>query len=556
MNRISYVLFAVMIFALGISLFLYNSARKNSLTFNERVTTVNRVLLLLERTEHLKNILRKTIFQSMPTEDSTLLFTTDEKIELDSLLNVLHSIALYQEQRFRVDTLRRILNSNYGVLLGKERGKGVMDYDPSTTEVIARAKQYSKMRLAQQEEQFDRFDANANFWATSILVISTLIFVTGVWSTIYENRSKVKLKNLHESILSNASVGICVYEINKDIEGHIIPTVAFSNFGATTKVHHDDTEVIVDLCKVPIGNKELIESMKLVLASGKTVIREVKHFFNGKQLWFLTNLSKVSANKVAFYYQDISRIKNYEMDLKMKVSELEAVNKDLEQFAHATSHDLREPFRKIQVMSDMIYKNHNSANNAKYLDVIMRASNKGAELVEQILNYSKVQFDKSHRELVDLNKLVSHVVEDFDLVILEKGATITSSSLPIVYANRIQMTQLFSNLISNSLKFMKSDRKPVISISCKESDGITDLDPSLKYYVITVKDNGVGFDSSYTDKIFTAFSRLHHYQEFPGFGLGLSLCKKVAVNHGGMIKATSVIGEGSSFDIYLPKNTF
>ena len=177
MNRISYVLFGIMILGFGVSLYLYNQARKGSIEYNDRVIVVNRVLLLLERTEHLKNILRKTIFESLATEDSGLLFTSEDKSEVDSIMNLLHQIVLYDEQRLRVDTIKRIINSNYKVLLGKDHGKSAMDYDPANTEVIARAKAFAKMQLRQQQEDFERFQSNANFWATSILLLSSMIFL-------------------------------------------------------------------------------------------------------------------------------------------------------------------------------------------------------------------------------------------------------------------------------------------------------------------------------------------------------------------------------------------
>ena len=556
MNRISYVLFGLMILGLGFSLYLYDQSRKKSIMFSDRVATVNRVLLLLERTEHLKNILRKTIFENLDEKDEGLVFSPEEKYELDSILTDLHNIALYQEQRLRIDTIRSIVNSNYVLLIGKSQGRSILDYNPGNTEVIARAKQFSRMRLQEQRESFERFESNVDFWSTTILLISGLVFAIGVWSTAYENRAKQKLKNLHESVLSNASVGICVYEVHRDNDGNLIPTIAFSNYGAVSKINSEEGETVVDLCRVPIENRDLTENIKVVLSTGKSVVKELQHQANGTFYWFLTNLSRVSENKVAFYYQDISRIKDYESTLKRKVNELEAVNKDLEQFAHATSHDLREPFRKIQVMTDLIQKNHNMVNNPKYLDAIQRASNKGSLLVEQILNYSKVQFDRSELTRVDLNKVVAQVIEDFDLIILEKNAQVDVVPLPFVHANRVQMTQLFSNMIGNSLKFVHSDRKPTITISCAETDsqGIPELNPASTYYRITIADNGVGFDDAYADKIFDAFSRLHHYQEFPGFGLGLSLCKKVVLNHGGAIRAFSKLNDGSTFQVYLPKS--
>jgi light-regulated signal transduction histidine kinase (bacteriophytochrome) len=232
---------------------------------------------------------------------------------------------------------------------------------------------------------------------------------------------------------------------------------------------------------------------------------------------------------------------------------LENVNRDLEQFAHATSHDLREPFRKIQVMADLVRQNPETPKIGRFIETILRASAKGTQLVQQILNYSKVRFDKSELTSVDLSGVLSEIVEDYELIIEEKKAVVSIGQLPVIQANRIQMVQLFGNLIGNSLKFSAPERNPEISVEYSET--MQGLNGSAsKFFVVKVIDNGIGFEQTYHQQIFTAFQRLNNYDDFPGFGLGLSLCKKIVMNHGGRIEAASTPGEGSVFIVYLPAN--
>jgi signal transduction histidine kinase len=552
MTRISYILFALMIVGLSVSLYLYNQAKESSERYTVRVNTVKEVLLLLERTEKLKNILRKTIYDGADQQDTLIVFTAREKSEIDSVLNRLHTIVLYNDQRSRVDTMRHLVNSNYQLL---QRPRPDVTYFRGISDIVNRARTYAEWRLKEQQASSENYKGRISLWANSILVISVMLCAIGIWSIVNENIAKRNLRNLHESILSSASVGVAVFETQQNKNNQLGLKLTFSNYGAVTKRNHTDEEVIISLASLPLQDHALAENFKLVLAKGKSMIREISYSFAGNVYWFITNISKVSSNSVVFYYQDITKIKLYENQLTFKLRELESVNKDLEQFAHATSHDLKEPFRKIQVMADMILTNQNADNQGKYLNAIIRASRKGALLVGQILNYSKVQFDKSTLERIDLNNIISRVTDDLDLVILENDATINFGKLPVVYGNTVQMVQLFYNLISNALKFTLKGKKPVIHIQCEEVQGaiVTELNPTLIYYHITIQDNGIGFDESSQVRIFNAFERLNNYDTYQGFGLGLSLCKKIVLNHEGAIKANSRPGEGSIFSIYLPK---
>lgn len=245
-------------------------------------------------------------------------------------------------------------------------------------------------------------------------------------------------------------------------------------------------------------------------------------------------------------------------DLEEKNKALERSNSDLERFAYVASHDLQEPLRKIRTFTGLIQEAIAKPNDAvePYLNKIVKSSDRMSELIKDILNYSRISNAEEHFVPTDLNKVVEAVISDFDLVIEEKKAKIVIDSLPTIEAIGLQMNQLFYNLIGNSLKFASDGVAPEIHISSKllspEDAEKKNLNKNIPHYDITVKDNGIGFDQKFAEKIFVLFQRLNERQKFEGTGIGLALCRKIVTMHCGEIHATSKEGEGTEFHIILP----
>jgi PAS domain S-box-containing protein len=240
--------------------------------------------------------------------------------------------------------------------------------------------------------------------------------------------------------------------------------------------------------------------------------------------------------------------------------ELEIQNSELEQFAYVASHDLQEPLRKIQTFAELIQENYEDKEFVtRYFSKLDASAKRISELVKSLLDYSRLskRGDDDGPSSVDLNIILAEVTQDFELLIEEKNATIHSSPLPLVYGNKIQLGQLFSNLISNSLKF--SNRPPVININSEtvSHTKIKSEQPLLfnQYNKLIFEDNGIGFEQKYDKLIFSLFQRLHSKQNYAGTGIGLALCKKIVENHGGFINVSSEEGKGSTFLIYLPVKT-
>ena len=256
--------------------------------------------------------------------------------------------------------------------------------------------------------------------------------------------------------------------------------------------------------------------------------------------------------------RDLTEKKIAEDNLVSYAAELELQNGELEQFAYVASHDLQEPLRKIQTFSDLVTQNQlDEPLVRKYLQKINQSAERMSGLIKSLLNYSRLSKDKDRliEDEVDLNLLLDEVKEDFELLISEKNATISSDLLPILRGNHIQLRQLFSNIIGNSLKY--ANTRPIISITASPitKDQIDQAPKSLageRFFQISFQDNGIGFEDQYNKVIFGLFQRLHGKQDYPGAGIGLALCKKIVENHHGFITGHSALGEGARFSVYLP----
>ena len=272
----------------------------------------------------------------------------------------------------------------------------------------------------------------------------------------------------------------------------------------------------------------------------------------------LTALHDKKDNVIGFskVTRDLTERKIAEDKLYQYNTELQFQNKELEQFAYVASHDLQEPLRKIQMFTDMLEKNiDNPELSSKYFGKINSSAARMTELIKAVLNYSRLSKSEQQFEKTDLNEVLRNVLVDFELLIDEKQAKITYPELQVIDAIPLQINQMFSNLLGNSLKF--SDGIPEITIGCSrihfnDIPFQTNLQPDTAYLELVFSDKGIGFDEVYADKVFTIFQRLHDRFSYSGTGIGLALCKRIVENHAGYIAVKSQLGKGTTFFIYLP----
>lgn len=242
--------------------------------------------------------------------------------------------------------------------------------------------------------------------------------------------------------------------------------------------------------------------------------------------------------------------------LEERNAQLRRANKELESFNYAASHDLQEPLRKIQsFISFLDRKNLDEQTRAEFLQRIQASARRMSDLLHGILNYNRLSGTEEPFVPTDLNAVLDQVKTDSKLILEEKHGEILSESLPVVEAIPLQMSQLFANLIGNALTF--SEGNPRVRITAETLTG-AQLPPDWSaptdqsYVALVFRDNGIGFEPQYAQRIFTLFQRLHPRHAYGGTGIGLTLCKKIVDNHGGFITADGQPGEGATFTVYLP----
>jgi PAS domain S-box-containing protein len=249
---------------------------------------------------------------------------------------------------------------------------------------------------------------------------------------------------------------------------------------------------------------------------------------------------------------DITKRKQAEDETRKYAAQLESSNRELQDFAFVASHDLQEPLRKIQAFGDQLKtdcKASLGAEGADYLDRMRSAAARMQDLIQALLNYSRVTTKASPFSPTDLAAAARAAMDNLEMSLRETGGEVEIGELTTIDADQVQMVQLFQNLIGNALKF-HGEEKPVVKIygqAEKQPKGTHD-----EKYTIFVEDNGIGFDEKYLDRIFTPFQRLHGRGTYDGTGIGLAICRKIVDRHGGSITAKSIPGKGTTFAVSLP----
>lgn len=243
-------------------------------------------------------------------------------------------------------------------------------------------------------------------------------------------------------------------------------------------------------------------------------------------------------------------------ELVLKNEELELRNHELQQFSWVVSHDLNEPIRKIQIFIKIIKELYLTTDEKAidYVDRTIKSAERMQTLITDLLAYSRLS-SQVKPETTDLNVVLQEVISDFDYMIERKNATIKTSELPTIDSIPSQLRQVFQNLIGNALKFSGNTDHPVIEVTSEiiaDKSFESPVSADGKFCRIVVKDNGIGFDEIYLDRIFIIFQSLNDRQKYEGTGIGLAIAKKIIEKHNGLITAKSQVGEGASFIIILP----
>lgn len=330
-------------------------------------------------------------------------------------------------------------------------------------------------------------------------------------------------------------------------------------------VHEEDRSSVSDAIDEAIKTRSVYEVEYRVInkITGEERIMHARgqlcYSHNGEPTAINGTARDITVQKIA--EQELERIVELRTsELKKANIDLHNVNENLQQFAYVASHDLQEPLRKIKVYVDALLskeKEHLSSLGQSYLMKVSKASKRMSDLIRDLLEFSRMKTEKTAYSEVDVNEIFKELVNDFEILIKQKGAKVAIDPLCTLHAVPLQMNQLFYNLFGNALKFTREGVQPEITVSSRdlpldETLQHDDLNSKWQYCEIVVADNGIGFGKEYRDQIFEIFQRLHTKDQFDGTGIGLALCKKIVQNHGGKITANSMEGQGSSFHVILP----
>ncbi|MGF7216257.1 signal transduction histidine kinase [Spirosoma lacussanchae] len=255
---------------------------------------------------------------------------------------------------------------------------------------------------------------------------------------------------------------------------------------------------------------------------------------------------------------DVTNDRQYRFELEAVNRTLQQSNESLQSFAYVASHDLQEPLRRIQAFSDILqnqFEDNLSEGERDMARRIQKSANRMQLLIKDLLAYSQVAAHRDPYTAVDLNHVLDDVVSDLDVSIAEKKATVQVNPLPTVQGSASRLRQLMQNLVSNALKFRRPNVAPSVQIDARPAQPgelPESLPNNVAFWLISVTDNGIGFDEKYKDRIFQPFQRLHNVATYSGTGIGLAICQRVAESHGGAIDVSSRPNEGTTFRLFIP----
>jgi signal transduction histidine kinase/CHASE3 domain sensor protein len=422
--------------------------------------------------------------------------------------------------------------------------------------------------LIQHQKKYEYEDYLTPVFALLLSLFSLLVFIL---SYLKINKDLKAFKKANEKLTITAEAIKQAEEIGDfgswqwDLESnkYFFSDNLYRLLGCPPQSFEASLEIFLDFIH-PDDRHFIVEGSDKVLHEGITSIHFFRIIRKDEELIHVKSISKLLVDvigKKIVIGLTVNVTKDYLANLELNDinQALKESNAELSSFNHVASHDLQEPLRKIETFISRIKEDEmqNIPEISKgYFAKIETAANRMRQLINDLLLFSRA--NKAEKIFVDtdLNVVLKNVTQELAQTIEEKNAVLQLAQLPILAVIPFQIQQLFTNLISNSLKYCRPDTAPLINIECTltnaKENPVLKLDSNKQYYKISFTDNGLGFEQQYAENIFMPFKRLHDTSAYPGTGIGLSICKKIIENHSGFIYAEGKPGIGAIFTFFLP----
>ena len=332
-------------------------------------------------------------------------------------------------------------------------------------------------------------------------------------------------------------------------------TASSGNEALRLTIYHDFALALLDIQMPEMDGYELAEILRQEEKTAEmpfifisAIYTESINIFQGYETGAFSYITKpfepkVLLAKVQFFIDKYRK----EQALQLKTRELELINEELKSFSYSVSHDLRAPLRAIGGFSRVLQRkalDKLDQDHQRYLNMIVENVDRMGQLIDELLTFSRITRQEQNYSKVDMTNLANTVFEELMQTGHPHAPKLQVSELPEISADKTMMHQVLTNLIGNAIKYSKNTKDPLIEIGAKEGDD------EVVYYI---KDNGVGFDMEYRQKLFQLFQRLHTEEEFEGAGVGLAIVKRIIDRHKGTIWAESVVDKGSTFYFSIPQ---
>ena len=424
---------------------------------------------------------------------------------------------------------------------------GIHETDPKLFEI------YSRVALTGEPEKFEFFVVALQTWFSVSVYGAKRGFFVAVFDVITERkRSEEKLSASEakfKAVFDNAPIGISLLDSERRVlesNNMLERIVRMNREGLAAGAYRGRKYIREDGTEILPGE---LASTRAIVENGP--VRDVVNGIvleDGQTIWTQVSAAPLGLPdpRIVVITQDITARKRAEEELRRIMEELKRSNAELEQFAYVASHDLQEPLRAVTGMVQLLgqrYKGKLDENADEYIGHAVDAATRMQNLINDLLDYSRVERFGKRFEATDLERSLQVTLSNLQVAIEESHARVTHDPLPTVMADPGQMSQLLQNLIGNAIKF-RSENPLQIHISAEKVENA---------WHFSIRDNGIGIEPQYFERIFLVFQRLHTRREYPGTGIGLSLCKRIVERHGGRIWVESQLGLGSTFHFTIPE---